>query len=179
MLQRTQNKRGHRFPLLMRFSTLFSAFFSTILSGCAIMPPVVTGETEAAVLAKLGKPAGRYLVNQEQWLEYPTGPAGQFTYFAYIDAEGKLRAYEQVLSNAKFATIEVDKATKEDVLRTIGHPGNTSSLRNPNFEVWSYRYKESGVWNSVMHVHFDPTGIVRKMLNVPESEREPGEGFRP
>jgi hypothetical protein len=65
------------------------------------------------------------------------------------------------------------------VLRTIGRPGHTSSLRNPNLEIWSYRYKESGVWNAIMHVHFDSTGIVRKMLNVPEPERERGDGFRP
>jgi hypothetical protein len=37
-----------------------------------------------------------------------------------------------------------------------------------NYEVWSYRYKEAGVWNSMMHVHFDERGIVRQMLNGPD-----------
>jgi hypothetical protein len=37
-----------------------------------------------------------------------------------------------------------------------------------DYEVWSYRYRESGVWNSMMHVHFDQAGVVRQMLNGPD-----------
>ena len=42
-----------------------------------------------------------------------------------------------------------------------------------NYEVWSYRYKEAGVWNSLMHVHFDGQGVVRHMLNGPDPMYEP------
>ena len=37
-----------------------------------------------------------------------------------------------------------------------------------DYEVWSYRYKEAGVWNSLMSVHFDQQGVVRQMLNGPD-----------
>jgi SmpA / OmlA family len=154
-----------------------------ILAGCATTPPLYPGEPENVVLAKLGQPAARYRVGNEQRLEYPGGPFAQRTYFAHINSEGKLTQYEQVLSTEKFATIKVDLANKDEVLRTIGHPVETSYLSLVKQEVWSYRYKEAGVWNSMMHVHFDKDGIVRRMQNGPDSafDREPRErgGIRP
>jgi len=62
-------------------------------------------------------------------------------------------------------------------LRTIGHPAETSYLPLRDLEVWSYRYKEAGVWNSIMHVHFDRNGIVRMMLNGPDPMFEVREKF--
>lgn len=146
------------------------------LAGC-VAAPLFPDEPEASVLAKRGQPAARYRVGDEQWLEYPSGPFGQQTWFARIGADGKLKLWEQVLTTQKFATIALDRATKDEVLRTIGHPAETSYLSWPMLEVWSYRYKESGVWDSMMHVHFDKAGIVRKMQNGPDprSEREPRE----
>jgi hypothetical protein len=145
------------------------------LCGCASTPPLYPGDAESAVLGKLGQPAARYRVGNEQWLEYPGGPFRQQTYFAHINEQGKLTQYEQVLTSEKFATIIVDQADKDTVLRTIGHPVETSYLSLPRLEVWSYRYKEAGAWNSMMHVHFDKDGIVRKMQNGPDPayEREP------
>jgi hypothetical protein len=63
------------------------------------------------------------------------------------------------------------------VLHTLGRPAETSYLSRQKLEVWSYRYKESGVWNSMMHVHFDDDGIVRMMQNGPDMEREERRSF--
>ncbi len=164
------------FPRLARLRrTGWAILLALALTGCATTPPLYPGDTESVVLAKLGQPAARYRVGNEQWLEYPTGPFGQRTWFARISSEGKLTQYEQVLTSEKFATINVDQANKDEVLRTIGHPAETSYLSLPKLEVWSYRYKEAGVWNSMMHVHFDKDGIVRKMQNGPDPayDREP------
>jgi hypothetical protein len=103
-----------------------------------------------------------------QLWEYATGPYGQGTWMATIGPDGKLAAWEQVLTGEKFATIKVDKANKDEVLRTIGRPAERSRVAMHNYEVWSYRYKEAGVWNSMMHVHFDEAGIVRLMQNGPD-----------
>ena len=160
-------------PLVSRLNTTTNTIIITmslLLNACAT--PVFPGETESVVLSKLGQPAGRYVVNQEQWLEYPTGPMGQQTFFAYFDTDGKLRSYEQVLTSAKFATIPIDKADKEQVLRTIGRPAETSYLTLSKLEVWSYRYKEADIWNSLMHVHFDSNGIVRRMESGPDPRYE-------
>jgi hypothetical protein len=87
---------------------------------------------------------------------------------AKFGPDRRLQSYQQVLTGEKFATLKIDRATKADVLRTIGRPAERSRVALHNYEVWSYRYKENGVWNSMMHVHFDEQGIVRLMQNGPD-----------
>jgi hypothetical protein len=147
----------------------------TTLCGCATFggPPLAVGEPEQSVIAKLGNPTHRYQAENDHLLEYAYGPWGQQTYMARIGPDDKLISYEQVLTTQKFATIEVGKATKEDVLHTIGAPSETSYLPLSKLEVWSYPYREANAWDSVMHVHFDNDGIVRKMLNGPDPRRDP------
>jgi hypothetical protein len=138
--------------------------------GCAAFraPPNV-GDPEPVVVQKLGRPTAMYPEpGGGRELEYTLQPMGQYAYMAHIGPDGRLTGYEQVLTNAKFASIKVDHATKDDVLRTIGHPAEYSRVGFKKYEVWSYRYKESDVWDSMMHVHFDQNGIVRQMLNGPD-----------
>jgi hypothetical protein len=141
-----------------------------LLSSCAVFgPPPVPGDTVQMVVDKLGPPKGVYPdPDAGQVFEYPQGPMGQYTFMARFGADQRLQSYEQVLTGEKFATIKVDRATRDDVLRTIGRPAERSFLPLRNYEVWSYRYKENGVWNSMMHVHFDRDGIVRMMQNGPD-----------
>jgi hypothetical protein len=145
-------------------------FLLLCLAGCAgwgrTVPAI--GDPVPTVTAKFGQPTAIYPLPQGQVLEYATGPFGQQTYMARIGTDGRLASFEQVLSGEKFATIAVDRATRDEVLRTLGRPAETSYLALPKLEVWSYRYKESGVWNSMMHVHFDRAGIVRMMQNGPD-----------
>lgn len=152
---------------IARMATLCAAL---VLSGCAVFrAPPAPGEPVASATAKLGQPTGVYpLPDGGRELEYATAPFGQFTWMARIGPDGRLQSYEQVLTGEKFATITVDKATKADVLRIVGRPAEQSRVRLHNYEVWSYRYKEAGVWNSLMHVHFDEQGVVRQMMNGPD-----------
>ena len=163
---------------MIKMATLCAAI---VLAGCVgpFMREVPNpGEPVAAVTAKLGQPTGSYPAPEGgQMLEYATGPMGQFTWMAHIGPDARLLSYEQVLTGEKFATIKIDKATKADVLRTIGRPAERSGVAMHNYEVWSYRYKEAGVWNSLMHVHFDQAGIVRLMQNGPDPMFEPRERF--
>lgn len=138
------------------------------LAGCGaplIRQAPSVGDPIAAVTAKMGQPTGVHPLADGQLLEYATGPMGQYTWMARIGADGRLQSYEQVLTGEKFATIKVDQANKADVLRTIGRPAERSRVAAHGYEVWSYRYREAGVWNSLMHVHFDANGVVRQMLN--------------
>lgn len=153
---------------------LLFAFFTT-LSGCAIFqtPQASPGESESTVLARLGQPTHRYQDGQQHLLEYATGPWGQQTYMVRIGANGKVISFEQVLTTQKFASINIGQATKDDVLRTIGAPSETTYLPLSQLEVWSYPYRENGVWDSMMHVHFDKVGIVRQMMNAPDLRRDP------
>lgn len=155
---------------MIKIATLCAAI---VLGGCAgpafMRGAPAIGDPVAAVTARLGQPTNVYpLPDGSQELEYATGPMGQYTWMAVIGPDGRLASYEQVLTGKKFATIKIDRATKDDVLRTVGRPAERSHVAMHDYEVWSYRYKENGVWNSMMHVHFDTKGKVRLMQNGPD-----------
>lgn len=126
------------------------------------------GDTTDQVVAKMGHPSAVYAEDGGQQFEYTTQPMGEYTWMVHMGPDGRMAKFEQVLTGEKFATIKIDKATKADVLRTIGHPAETSTLPLRDFEVWTYRYLESDVWYSVMNVMFDRQGIVRMMQNGPD-----------
>jgi hypothetical protein len=153
---------------------IFSVVLLAFLAACSTLfpPPVNVGDTETDVIAKRGPPTHRYEDGRDHLLEYMHGPWGQETYMARIGPDGRIISFEQVLTTQKFATIKIGEATKSDVLRIIGHPSEISYLSLSELEVWSYPYKENRVWNSLMHVHFDKSGIVRKMLNSPDTRFE-------
>jgi len=136
------------------------------------------GDPAEVVKTKFGQPTAVYPAPSGQVFEYATGPLGQFTWMAHIGADGKLTAFEQVLSAEGFGKIKIDSATKQDVLHILGRPAEHSYLALPDLEVWSYRYKESGVWNSMMHVHFNRAGIVKMMQNGPDPMYEEKRFFR-
>ena len=142
------------------------------LTGCSVVAQVHPGDSDAQVIARLDPPTARYQDGGERFQEYRRGPAGQQTYMARIGADGRLMSYEQVLTMQKFGTIKIGAATKADVLRSVGQPAEVSTLALPKLEVWSYRYKENDVWNSMMHVHFDRSGIVRRLQNGPDPRYE-------
>lgn len=138
-----------------------------ISSACAVFqgPSLNQGETEAEVVGKLGRPTARMPDGNGFVLEYNRNPWGQAINMARFDSNGRLLVYEQVLTTEKFATLKPSVSTKTDVLRTIGHPSETTYLSRLGLEVWTYPYKEHGVWNSLMHVHFDRNGILNKLEN--------------
>ena len=92
---------------------------------------------------------------------------------ARFDRDDRLVSYEQVLNTEKFASIKINVDNKDDVLRTIGAPSETTYLNLVHREVWSYPYRESNVWNSLMHVYFDNAGIVRRLENGPDPKFDP------
>jgi len=140
------------------------------LSACAVFrQPPPAGAPLAQVTAALGQPDASYPEpDGGQLLEYRGQPMGQFQHMARISPDGRLVSYEQVLTSENFGKVKVDHWTKDDILRHFGRPAEVSRVGFHNYEVWSYRYKEAGVWNSIMHVHFDEQGVVRQMLNGPD-----------
>ena len=157
----------------------FILALALLSGGCAALlaPPVLPGATEAAVINKLGTPTHRYTLGEDHLLEYAKGPWGQRTWMARIGSDGRLVSYRQVLTTAMFATLVPGVADKQQVLLTIGAPGETSRLPRIGMEVWSYAYKESDVWHSMIHVHFDQQSIVRQMLNGPDLRFDPDRRF--
>ena len=145
---------------------------SMLLGGCAaplFRHPPPPGAPLPDVVAGLGQPDAVYPEpGGGQVLEYRGQPMGQFQYMARIGPDGRFISYEQVLTGEQFAKVKVGQTDKAAILRMFGRPAEISRVAFHNYEVWSYRYKESGVWNSMMSVHFDEAGIVQQMLNGPD-----------
>ncbi len=149
------------------------------LAACAPIvrrtPPA--GATQAEVTARLGKPNAVYpQADGSRIFEYTGQPMGQFQYMAHIGADGRLLSYEQVLTNEKFAEIQVAHWNKEDVLRHVGHPAEVMRSRLDEGEIWSYRYKDQGVWDSMMNVDFNRRGVVLRVFQSADPLRD--ERFR-
>jgi hypothetical protein len=156
---------------------IIPTIFCALLAGCALGPPPQPGEPMASVEGRLGRPTARFQVGSDTVAEYGAGAFGQFTYMARYGPDGRLRSYEQVLTDEKFATVKLGVDDKTSILHTFGHPAETSYLSLRDLEVWSYRYKQSGVWDSMMHVHFSRDGKVREMMAGPDPMRESKDGW--
>jgi hypothetical protein len=141
------------------------------LSACA---PLVRGTPAAGtplaeVTARLGKPTAVYPApDGGQVFEYRGQPMGQFQHMARFGADGRLLSYEQVLTTDNFARVGIGRWNRDDILRQFGRPAEVSRERVNDDEVWSYRYKEKGVWDSLMNITFTKRGIVRRMEITPD-----------
>jgi hypothetical protein len=140
------------------------------LAACgALSPKLPAGTPVADVTARLGHPNASYPdPDGGQVLEYRGQPMGQFQHMARIGANGRLIAYDQVLTSENFAGIQVNRWTRDDILRHFGRPAEVSRVRLEDREVWSYRYKQDGMWNSMMNVYFNGRGVVVRLQNTPD-----------
>jgi hypothetical protein len=160
-------------PVVKRLfpSLALCAALAASLGACGPMlrnaPP--PGAPAAEVVARFGQPSAVYPDSGGgQVFEYRGQPMGQFQWMARIGPDGRLISFQQALTSENFANVKVDRSSKDDILRMFGRPAEVSRVAFHDYEVWSYRYKEAGVWNSMMHIHFDANGVVRQMLNGPD-----------
>jgi|GEM_PF-1961379 len=147
-----------------RFFTLLILPFLT-LAGCALFGPDISpGSPEEDVIAKYGKPTARYRDGNATLLEYAAF-YGQQTYMIRLDANHRFVSRKQVLTVEQFHAIQVGKDNMQSVLLRVGQPAEKSILPLKRYTVWSYRYKEDDLWDSMMHIQFDENGIVRNKEN--------------
>ncbi|MDP1535945.1 MAG: hypothetical protein Q8L95_02000 [Burkholderiales bacterium] len=113
------------------------------LSACAGYSPgdLRPGQTEADVRARMGEPTGRYtLPDGGSQLEYARGPMGKHTYMIDVDATGRVRGWEQVLTEPRFDAIKIAEPQAE-VRNGLGQPSETRVGWRGVGQVWSYRYE--------------------------------------
>lgn len=152
-----------------------SAASALLLSACAGFggPALAPGAPEAEVLARLGQPTHVYQDGDARLLEYMRGPMGQTTDMARIGPDGRLQSLTQVLTMESFARIVPGVTRQEQVLRIVGAPSEVRFYRHPGMRAWNYPYKESNVWDSMMTIYIDDTGLVRRIENGPDPRRMP------
>lgn len=115
------------------------------LAGCALFepPPLAMGQSEAEVTALLGAPTGRYgLPDGVTRLEFARGPFGRQTYMVDIGPDGRSRRFDQVLNTMHFAQFaeRAPGMSVDELLRSLGRPGERQRLGWVGGELWSWRY---------------------------------------
>ena len=134
-------------------------------SGNTLEPGVSTIDDVQRIM---GQPAMRWQnPDLSAQLAYPRAPSGLHTYMVLIGQDGKLQSVNNVLDQKFFARIQPG-TTKEQVLRTLGPPGWTTTYPNRNELEWEWRF--CNVFNEAQRfdVLFDNTsGTVRSTLTPP------------
>lgn len=141
------------------------AFCVVALTGCVGTPELLEpGQTRVMVLERLGTPTGQYALADGTRLQYSRQPEGQQVYNIDLDAEGRVRRVEQVLDIQWMTSrIQVDRWTRDDVLRAMGRPAIVERVARFDGDIWTYRFNDIGIPRQA-HVHFDPQGTVRQLM---------------
>ncbi len=144
------------------WKTLSMAACALALQACALAPPVATGQSEADVQQRLGAPTSRYtLPGGGTRLEFARGPFGRETWMVDVDASGRATAVQQVLNEANFAAFQARAPgmPRDELLRTLGRPGERRHGGWQGGEVWSWRYPTNDcLW---FQVSIGDDGLVR------------------
>lgn len=131
-----------------------------LLSACAALQQRLPapGQDEAAALALLGRPTGRYAMpDGTQRLEFARGPYGRETWMVDLDAAGRVLRSEQVLTPAHFARVR-HGMPRDELLRLLGRPGDVQR-EYLDRETWSWRYlTHDCLW---VRVTLDHRGLVQ------------------
>ena len=135
----------------------------TLFTGCAAFaPPPAPGQSEAEVLQRLGAPTARYtLPAGATRLEFASGPYGRTTWMVDIDTAGRVTAARQVLNEANLADFQARAPgmSRDELLRTLGRPGERRHGGWQGGEVWSWRYPTNDcLW---FQVSIGADGVVR------------------
>ena len=77
-----------------------------------------------------------------------------------MDAQGRVQGVEPILTDEHFQVLKQGEWTADQVRCEFGPPAiiDTAGLPNVRQIVWSYRYKQDHVWNSLMYVFMGRDG---------------------
>jgi hypothetical protein len=140
-----------------------------LLGGCSGLPErMVPGTARADIERQLGAPTAVHALADGTRLQYSRQPAGQQVFNLDLDAQGRLRRVDQALEPANLQRIEVDRWTRDDVLRAFGRPALVDRVARFEGDVWTYRYLEAFSLARLVHIHIDPQGTVRRVVHTDE-----------
>lgn len=152
------------------------------LAACAGINDIPPDAPVSEAMAVMGKPRlSCPLPDGGQRLVWSTQPTGQYAWRADTDASGRIVGRViPVLTDEEFRTVQSGRWTRQDVRCAFGPPAESSEVGLPSVRqvVWSYRYRQNGVWNSLMHIYFSNDGeYVTRMHPGPDPMFDPDDNF--
>jgi len=148
-----------------------------LLTACANMADTPPGTPLAQVVTQFGAPT--YTCTDRDGNKraiWSTQPFGQFAWGSTIDSAGNTDRVIPLFTTEQFDALNQGSWNQEQVRCQFGPPAEISSVGLPSSrqDVWSYRYKQSGAWNSLMHIYFDPySGLVTRHHPGPDPMYDP------
>lgn len=147
-------------PILRRLG-LIALLPLVFLYGCASISTAPPGTPLAQVEAQFG--AHNYscpLPDGGRRVIWSGQPFNQFAWGTNVDAQGRVGEIIPLLTDQHFSILGEGTWTDEQVLCEFGPPAEIAGVGLPSVRqtVWSYRYQQSGVWNSLMHVYMGRDG---------------------
>lgn len=147
----------------MLLRLIIPAALALVLTACATPQSLKPGTSISEARSALGRPTAEIsLPDGGTRLQYSGQPSLQEVWNADFDAQGRLRAVEQVLTDAAFQRVRSGKDSQADVLREFGPPAETFRYRLVNETAFMYRYYTHGGFPAAMFVYFDPAGVVKR-----------------
>lgn len=125
----------HKLPMVVVI------LLALLLSACAGYAPNnrMLGSSREQVIQIMGPPSTELATPEGQVMQYPRGPAGKQTYFVYLDQNGTLARWTQVLDEKNFALIKPGMR-RDEVVAIIGESRDSFGLARERGYVWNYRY---------------------------------------
>ena len=147
-----------------------------LLGACTSMKDIPPGTPLAEVQARYGAPTMDCpQPNGERRLIWSRQPMGQYAWATSVTPDGHVGQVEQILTDAAFGQVKSGDWDREQLLCTFGPPSEISLVGLPSSRhlVWSYRYRQAGAWNSLMHVYLSEDGRVTRIHPGPDPMFDP------
>ena len=157
---------------------LFSTSALGAMVACGTMKDIPPGTAMAEVRAQYGNPTIECpMPDGTRHAVWSTAPMGQYAWATTITADGRVGPIEQILTDAAFEQVKTGTWDAQRLQCTFGPPAEISVVGLPSsrHRVWSYRYRQAGAWNSLMHVYLSEEGQVTRLHPGPDPMFEPVE----
>lgn len=173
------------------FKAITVVISGILLVGCSSMAQLPEGTQYANILQKYGKPTVQCDETPHTLRVWSQQPMGYFAWLGIFNEDEELLGMQQMLSDAMFAQLEANisnstlyasfSQTDNQMFETIeqekvswdqdavwchfGPPGRQSKAPyiGKTMPVWSYRYKQNGVWPMMMNIFFNENGQVHAL----------------
>lgn len=132
-----------------------------LLAGCANMADTPPGTPLHEVESKYGAPTYACTAeNGAKRLIWSQQPMGQYAWGTNVNEAGMTDRIQPLLTDQHFQLLAEGTWTPDKVRCEFGPPAQIQGVGLPSSSqiVWSYRYRQSGAWNSLMHVYFGMDG---------------------
>lgn len=149
-----------------------------LLGACGTMKDIPPGTAMAEVQGRYGAPTVECpLPDGTRRAVWSTAPMGQYAWATTITADGRVGQVEQILTDAAFEQVRSGTWDRQRLQCTFGPPAEVSVVGLPSSRhlIWSYRYRQAGAWNSLMHVYLSKDGLVTRVHPGPDPLFEPRE----